>query len=48
METVSLLDRKPVLSGDEILSRMQGHICRCCTYSNIANAIHRAAAQTQR
>src|SRR5664279_5620559 len=26
---VALLQRKPILSDDEILSRMDGHLCRC-------------------
>jgi aerobic-type carbon monoxide dehydrogenase small subunit (CoxS/CutS family) len=45
---VSLLERKPVPSDDEILSRMDGHLCRCCGYPNIVKAIRRAAAQARR
>jgi len=36
---VSALEKKPVPGDDEILSRMQGHICRCCGYPNIVKAI---------
>jgi aerobic-type carbon monoxide dehydrogenase small subunit (CoxS/CutS family) len=45
---VSLLERKPVPSDDEILLRMDGHLCRCCGYPNIVKAIRRAAAQARR
>ena len=45
---VALLQRKPILSDDEILSRMDGHLCRCCGYSNIVKAIRRAAAQARK
>lgn len=45
---VSLLERKPVPSDDEILSRMDDHLCRCCGYPNIVKAIRRAAAQARR
>lgn len=45
---VSLLRRKPIPSDDEILSRMDGHLCRCCGYPNIVKAIRRAAAEARR
>lgn len=45
---VSLLERKPVPSDDEILTRMDGHLCRCCGYPNIVKAIRRAAAQARK
>jgi len=48
MGLVGLLDRKPVPGDDEILSRMQGHLCRCCGYPNLVKAIRRAAAQARR
>ncbi len=44
MGTVSLLNQRPSPTRDEILSSMGGHICRCCGYSRILKAIHRAAA----
>ena len=45
---VSLLAQKPPLSPDEILSRMNGHLCRCCGYPNIVKAIRRAAGQARK
>ncbi len=48
MGVVSALEKKPVPSDDEILTRMQGHICRCCGYPNIVKAIRRAAAQARK
>jgi len=48
MGLVALLQRKPVPTDDEILSRMDGHLCRCCGYPNIVKAIRRAAAQARR
>src|SRR6185295_11919208 len=34
MGLVGLLEKKPIPGDDEILSKMQGHICRCCGYPN--------------
>ena len=48
MGLVALLDRKPIPSDDEILSRLDGHLCRCCGYPNIVKAIRRAAAQARK
>ena len=48
LRLAGLLEKKPVPSDDEILSRMQGHICRCCGYPNIVKAIRRAAAQARK
>ena len=48
MGLVALLERKPIPSDEEILSRMDGHLCRCCGYPNIVKAIRRAAAQARR
>ena len=39
---VALLEQKPALKEEEILSRMNGHLCRCCGYPNIVKAIRRA------
>jgi aerobic carbon-monoxide dehydrogenase small subunit len=47
MELVGVLNERPVPPDAEILSRMEGHICRCCGYPNILNAIRRAAAQAR-
>ena len=48
MGLVALLDRKPIPSDDEILSSMDGHLCRCCGYPNIIKAIRRAAAEARK
>ncbi len=47
MGLVGLLKRKPVPSDDELLAKMEGHICRCCSYANITKAIKRAAASAR-
>jgi aerobic-type carbon monoxide dehydrogenase small subunit (CoxS/CutS family) len=43
MAVVGLLKETPNPTEAEILSRMGGHICRCCGYTNILEAIQRAA-----
>ena len=45
---VGLLNQKPALSTDEILVRMNGHLCRCCGYPNITKAIRRATEEARR
>jgi aerobic-type carbon monoxide dehydrogenase small subunit (CoxS/CutS family) len=42
---VALLRSKPNPSDAEIVSGMNGHICRCGTYPRIARAIHAAAGK---
>ena len=44
MGVAGLLKEKPHPTETEILSRMEGHICRCCGYTKILKAIKRAAA----
>jgi aerobic carbon-monoxide dehydrogenase small subunit len=46
--TVGLLSEFPSPSEQEILSRMQRHLCRCCHYPTLLKAIRRAAGQTAR
>jgi len=48
MGLVGALAQKPVPSDDELLKRMNGHLCRCCGYPNIVNAIRRAATQVRK
>lgn len=48
MGLVGALQQKPVPSDAELLKRMDGHICRCCGYPNLVNAIRRAAAQARK
>lgn len=42
---VGLLARFPKPTDADILSGMEGHICRCGTYPRVIAAIHRAAAR---
>jgi aerobic carbon-monoxide dehydrogenase small subunit len=44
LAVVGLLDDKPQPTDAEILTRLQGHLCRCCGYPNILAAVKRAAA----
>jgi aerobic-type carbon monoxide dehydrogenase small subunit (CoxS/CutS family) len=46
--TVALLERKPNPSDDEVREWMNGHLCRCCSYPKILQAIHHAAELTAR
>lgn len=41
--TVALLKEKSKPTDAEILSAMQKHLCRCCSYPAILKAVHRAA-----
>ena len=43
MSAVSLLDKNPKPSGEEITQAMQGNICRCGTYPRVVRAIKEAA-----
>ena len=47
MGVVAALQQKPVPSDDELLKRMDRHICRCCGYPKIVKAIRRAAARAR-
>ena len=47
LAVVGLLNEKPDPTDAEILTRMEGHLCRCCGYPKILNAIKRAAALPQ-
>ena len=44
--TVGLLNELPNPSEEDILSRMQRYLCRCCNYPKLLKAIRRAAGQT--
>ena len=46
MGVVGLLNEKPNPTDADILSRMQKHLCRCCSYPKILTAIRRAANRT--
>lgn len=43
LSTVALLAENPHPSDDEIVSWMNGHLCRCCGYPRILSAVRRAA-----
>jgi aerobic-type carbon monoxide dehydrogenase small subunit (CoxS/CutS family) len=43
MGTVAMLDRYPNPSEAQIVEQMNGHLCRCCSYVKIKDAIQRAA-----
>ena len=43
---VGLLNELPSPSDDDILPRMQRHLCRCCHYPKLLKAIRRAAGLT--
>jgi len=44
LAVAGLLNDKPQPTDAEILTRLQGHLCRCCGYPNILAAVKRAAA----
>lgn len=41
--TAALLSRVPHPDDDRIDAELAGHVCRCCTYPRIRQAVHRAA-----
>ena len=47
VEAAALLKRTPTPRPDEIARAMEGHVCRCCVYPRIVEAIQRAAATTR-
>jgi len=48
MGTVALLKEIPNPTDAHIVSRMNRHICRCCSYPKYLQAIHRAAARARK
>ncbi|HXW92227.1 MAG TPA: (2Fe-2S)-binding protein [Terriglobales bacterium] len=47
MAAVGLLQRNPRPSDEEIISALDGNVCRCGTYPRIVEAVRRAAAPAQ-
>lgn len=47
LNAVALLERTPHPSENEIISHMEGNICRCGAYQRIIEAVQRAAAGTK-
>jgi aerobic-type carbon monoxide dehydrogenase small subunit (CoxS/CutS family) len=43
VSAAALLERNPHPSEQQIISHMDGNICRCGTYGRIIEAVHRAA-----
>ena len=43
MATIALLGTTPRPSDEQVCEGMNGHLCRCCGYSNIKDAVRRAA-----
>jgi len=48
VEAAALLRRSPDPPEAEIARAMEGHVCRCCTYPRIVEAIREAAAKARR
>jgi len=47
MATIGLLRRNPRPTKAEIVSGLNGNLCRCCGYVNIIKAVERAAQTTK-
>jgi aerobic-type carbon monoxide dehydrogenase small subunit (CoxS/CutS family) len=45
LTAISLLKQNPHPTDEEMVSWMDGSLCRCCGYPRILNAIRRAASQ---
>jgi aerobic carbon-monoxide dehydrogenase small subunit len=48
MGVVGILKEKPNPSEADLLTRMEGHICRCCGYPKLLKAVKRAAGLARR
>ena len=44
MATIALLESTPKPTDEQVCDGMDGHLCRCCGYANIKDAVERAAA----
>lgn len=47
LAVVGLLNDHPQPTDAEILTGLQGHLCRCCGYPNILAAVQRAVAHAE-
>ena len=47
LSALALLTREPAPSRDDIVSALQGNICRCCAYPRIITAVQQAARAMQ-
>ena len=43
MATIALLQQTPKPTDEQICAGLAGHLCRCCGYANIKEAVKRAA-----
>ncbi|HEV2293123.1 MAG TPA: (2Fe-2S)-binding protein [Tepidisphaeraceae bacterium] len=43
MATIALLETTPKPTDEQICDGLDGHLCRCCGYANIQDAVKRAA-----
>ena len=48
LQTVALLEKSPKPDDAEILKALNGHLCRCCGYVNIVDAVRRASTELSR
>ena len=48
MQTVALLAKTPKPDEAEIAKALNGHLCRCCGYVNIVDAVRRASTELSR
>ena len=48
MASVALLEQSPKPSEAEISKALNGHLCRCCGYTNIVDAVRRASTELSR
>ncbi|MEA2707529.1 MAG: aerobic carbon-monoxide dehydrogenase small subunit [Phycisphaerales bacterium] len=48
MASVALLEKSPKPSDEEISKTLNGHLCRCCGYTNIVDAVRRASTELSR
>jgi aerobic-type carbon monoxide dehydrogenase small subunit (CoxS/CutS family) len=48
MQTVALLEKTPKPDEAAIAKALNGHLCRCCGYVNIVDAVRRASTELSR
>jgi carbon-monoxide dehydrogenase small subunit len=44
MSAISLVERQPNLTGDDVRAQLDGNLCRCTGYHNIVKAVLEGAA----
>jgi carbon-monoxide dehydrogenase small subunit len=48
MNTVALLQEHPKPTDEQIVAAMNGNLCRCCTYSDILQAVRQCAGRVSK